>query len=87
MKKMLLGTMLVLGAAVYAKSAPVEEIVVEETIVDVIQIKEVIEKNVQLSIFPGLSLGASKEDSISKFSFNLLGATNNNITGLDLSLV
>ncbi|MEG0234705.1 MAG: hypothetical protein RR523_00910 [Cetobacterium sp.] len=87
MKKMLLGTMLVLGAAVYAKSAPVEEIVVEETIVDVIQIKEVIEKNVQLSIFPGLSLGASKEDSISKFSFNLLGATNNNVTGLDLSLV
>lgn len=87
MKKMLLGTMLVLGAAAYAESAPVEEIVVEETIVDVIQIKEVTEKNVQLSIFPGLSLGTSKEDSISKFSFNLLGATNNNVTGLDLSLV
>lgn len=87
MKKILLGTMLVLGAAVYAESVPVEEVAVEETIVDVIEIKEATEKNVQLSIFPGLSLGASKEDSISKFSFNLLGATNQNVTGLDLSLV
>lgn len=45
------------------------------------------ESNAQLSIFPGLALGASKEDSISKFSFNILGATNQNMTGLDLSLV
>ena len=45
------------------------------------------EKSPQLLIFPGLSLGANKEDSISKFSFNLLGAENKNVTGLDLSLV
>ena len=44
-------------------------------------------KNVQLSIFSGLSLGASKEDSIFKFSLNLLGAMKNNVTGLDLFLV
>ncbi|MGL5122624.1 MAG: LA_2272 family surface repeat-containing protein [Fusobacteriaceae bacterium] len=45
------------------------------------------EKSAQFSVLPGLSLGASKEDSITKFSFNLLGATNKNVTGLDLSLV
>lgn len=45
------------------------------------------EQSVQLSILPGLSFGATKEDSISKFSFNILGATNKDVTGLDLSLV
>ena len=45
------------------------------------------ESSAQLSVFPGLSLGASKEDSISKFSFNILGAINQDVTGLDLSLV
>lgn len=45
------------------------------------------ERSAQLSLFPGLSFGASKEDSISKFSFNILGATNQNMSGLDLSLV
>lgn len=45
------------------------------------------EKNAQLSILPGISIGAKTEDSISKFSFNLLGAKNNNVKGLDLSLL
>lgn len=45
------------------------------------------EKSAQLSILPGLSFGATKNDSISKFSFNILGATNKNVTGLDISLV
>lgn len=87
MKKILLGTLLVMGTMVQAEPMPIEEVVVEETIVDVIQVKKPQEKNAQLSIFPGLSLGASKDESISKFSFNLLGAINQDVTGLDLSLV
>lgn len=87
MKKILLGATLVLGLTAYAETIPAEKIIVEETIVDVIQVKEATAKDLQLSIFPGLSIGASKENSISKFSLNLLGATNQHVTGLDLSLI
>ncbi|MGL5202134.1 LA_2272 family surface repeat-containing protein [Cetobacterium sp.] len=82
MRKILLGTTLILGTVAYGETAPIEK-----TIVDVIGVNEIKEKSAQLSILPGISLGASKDDSISKFSFNLLGATNKNVTGLDLSLV
>ncbi|WP_163468553.1 LA_2272 family surface repeat-containing protein [Fusobacterium sp. IOR10] len=44
-------------------------------------------KTSQLSILPGVQLGATKEDSISSFSFNILGAENKNVSGFDLSLI
>ncbi|MGL6064499.1 MAG: LA_2272 family surface repeat-containing protein [Fusobacteriaceae bacterium] len=45
------------------------------------------ETSAQLSLLPGVALGASKDDSVTKFSFNVLGATNKNVSGLDISLV
>ncbi|WP_300358723.1 phaC PHA synthase [Fusobacterium sp.] len=44
-------------------------------------------KPAQFSVFPGVQFGATKYDSISNFSFNLLGAENQNVSGLDLSLI
>ncbi len=41
----------------------------------------------QFSVAPGLQFGATKYDSIDNFSFNLLGAENQNISGFDLSLI
>jgi len=41
----------------------------------------------QFSILPGVQIGATKTDSIDGFSFNLLGAENQNVSGLDLSLI
>lgn len=82
MKKLLLGTLLITGAATLAQDASLEK-----TTTDIISLKSVEEKSAQLSIFPEVSLGASKENSISKFSFNILGATNKNVTGLDISIL
>lgn len=41
----------------------------------------------QFSIAPGIQFGATKYDTITNFSFNLLGAENQNMSGLDISLV
>ncbi len=41
----------------------------------------------QFSVFPGVQLGAGKTDSVNGFSLNLLGAENQNVSGLDLSLI
>lgn len=41
----------------------------------------------QFSILPDVQIGATKTDSIDGFSFNLLGAENQNVSGLDLSLI
>lgn len=82
MKKLLFATLLLTGATVCA-----QEISSQNITTDVIPIKLVKEKSTQLSLAPGLSLGAFQEDSISKFSFNILGATNKNVTGLDISIL
>lgn len=82
MKKLLLGTLLITGTVTLAQDASLEK-----TTTDTISLKSVEEKSAQLSIFPEISLGASKENSISKFSFNILGATNKNVTGLDISIL
>lgn len=44
-------------------------------------------QSAQFSVLPGVQFGATKNDSISNFSFNLLGAENQNVSGFDLSLV
>jgi len=44
-------------------------------------------KTSQFSVLPGVQFGATKEDSISSFSFNVLGAENKNVSGFDLSLI
>lgn len=44
-------------------------------------------KGAQFSILPGVQMGATKSDSIDGISFNLLGAENQNVSGLDLSLI
>lgn len=41
----------------------------------------------QFSVLPGVQFGATKADSIDGFSFNLLGAENQNVSGFDLSLI
>lgn len=41
----------------------------------------------QFSIFPGVQFGANKNDSINGVSLNLLGAENQDVSGVDLSLV
>lgn len=41
----------------------------------------------QFSVLPGVQFGATKYDSVANFSFNLLGAENQNVSGLDVSLV
>lgn len=43
-------------------------------------------QNAQFSVLPGVQFGAEKTDSIGSFSFNLLGAENQNVSGFDLSL-
>ncbi len=44
-------------------------------------------KPAQFSVLPGVQFGATKYDSVANFSFNLLGAENQNVSGLDVSLV
>ena len=44
-------------------------------------------QSAQFSVLPGVQFGATKYDSIENFSFNLLGAENNNVSGFDLSLL
>ena len=44
-------------------------------------------KPAQFSVLPGVQFGATKYDSVANFSFNLLGAENRNVSGLDVSLV
>jgi hypothetical protein len=44
-------------------------------------------KTSQISFLPGIQFGATKEDSISSLSFNVLGAENKNFSGFDLSLI
>lgn len=41
----------------------------------------------QFSVLPGVQFGATTSDSIDGFSFNLLGAENQNVSGFDLSLI
>jgi len=41
----------------------------------------------QFSVLPGVQFGATKADSIDGFSFNLLGAENQNVSGFDLSFI
>ena len=41
-------------------------------------------KPAQFSILPGVQFGATKHDSVANFSFNLLGAENRNVSGLDV---
>lgn len=41
----------------------------------------------QFSLFPGAQFGVSKQDSVDGLSLNLLGAENQNVSGLDLSLI
>lgn len=41
----------------------------------------------QFSVLPGVQMGATTADSIDGFSFNLLGAENQNVSGFDLSLI
>ena len=44
-------------------------------------------KEAQFSILPGVQFGATTNDSINGVSFNVLGAENQNVSGLDLSLI
>lgn len=41
----------------------------------------------QFSLLPGAQFGATTSDSIDGFSFNVLGAENQNVSGFDLSLI
>ena len=41
----------------------------------------------QLSLVPGVQFGATRYDSIDNFSFNVLGAENQSMSGFDLSLI
>lgn len=44
-------------------------------------------QSAQFSVLPGMQFGATKYDSVSNFSFNVLGAENQNVSGFDLSLL